>query len=246
MKYLLTIAFDGRDFCGFQIQKNGVSVQETLCRAVETVMGNPYPVTGCSRTDSGVHATGFRATVETDDGAPVIPPEKLPMALNGALPESVSVRDAILVPDTIHARYAVKRKEDRYRIHHAPTRDPFLVGRAWFYPRPLRDTLMAETLSYAVGTHDFRSFMAAGSDISETVRTVFDARVDRCGELVTITVEGNGFLYHMVRILVGTAVAASEGKIVPADMPAILAACDRRAAGPTAPACGLYLTNVIY
>jgi tRNA pseudouridine38-40 synthase len=246
VKYLLTIAYDGRRYCGYQVQKNGNTVQEELCRAAEAVFGRSCPITGCSRTDSGVHAKDFKATLEIEGETPSIPPEKVAVAMNCHLPEDIAVLSSCVVADAFHPRYDVTAKEYRYLIHNVPSRDPFLAGRAWHYPRPLNVSLMNEAARAFVGEHDFAAFMASGSDVTDTVRTVFDCRVTRDGDTVAITVSGNGFLYHMVRIMVGTLVAVSEGKLLSSDIANILACRDRSRAGITAPACGLYLNAVTY
>ncbi len=246
MKYLLTIAYDGRRYCGYQVQKNGVSIQEMLGKAAEAVFGNPCSITGCSRTDSGVHANDFKATLEPHGDAPQIPADKVAIAMNCHLPEDIAVRSSCEVAQTFHARYDVKEKEYRYLIHNASARNPFLAGRAYHYPRRLDEKAMDLAAANFVGTHDFASLMASGSDVTDTVRTIYSCRVARDGDVVSITVSGNGFLYNMVRILVGTLIAVSEKRLSADDIPKILASRDRSRAGSTAPACGLYLDRVIY
>lgn len=246
MKYLLTIAYDGRRYCGYQVQKNGVSIQEKLGEAAAQIFRVPCAVTGCSRTDSGVHARDFKATLMPASGGATIPADRVAVAINTALPEDIAVLRAEAVSEDFHPRYDVVRKEYVYMIHNARVRDPFLIGRAWHYPQQLNEVRMREAASYFVGTHDFASFMASGSDVTDTVRTVDRCEILRQGDVVTVTVSGNGFLYHMVRIMVGTLVAVSEGKLNPSAVIDILAARDRARAGMTAPACGLYLNRVDY
>lgn len=246
MKYLLTISYDGRRYCGYQVQKNGVSIQEMLCKAAEAVFGRPCPITGCSRTDSGVHALDFKATLKTEDDSPRIPADKVAAAMNCHLPEDIAVQSSCVVPEGFHPRYDVKEKEYQYRIHNAPTRDPFLAGRAYHYPRKLDENKMNRAAAMLVGTHDFAAFMASGSDVADTVRTIYSLGVVREGDMITVTVSGNGFLYNMVRILTGTLIAVSEGKLTAEDIPAVIASKDRSRAGITVPACGLYLTRVTY
>lgn len=245
MTYLLTIQYDGRRYHGYQVQKNGLSIQEVLTAAARTVFGCPCAITGCSRTDSGVHALDFKATLRPDRDV-TIPVDKVAVALNTVLPEDVAVLSSVEVSDTFHPRYDVTEKEYTYLIHNAPTRDPFLVGYAYHYPRKLNVSLMNEAAKAFLGTHDFSSFMAAGSKITDPTRTIYDCRVEEEGTKIKVTVRGNGFLYHMVRILVGTLIAVSEGKIDVSDLPSILSARDRSRAGSTAPACGLYLSHVSY
>ena len=246
MKYLLTIAYDGRNYCGYQVQKNGVSIQEMLGRAAERVFGVSCAITGCSRTDSGVHARDFKATLVPDEGANGIPTDKIPTVMNVALPDDIAVLSAVAVEESFHPRYDVVWKEYVYTIHNHRARDPFLVGRTWHIPRRLDEAIMQEAATAFLGTHDFSSLMAAGSDVVDPVRTIYRCDVIRNGDTVTVSVSGDGFLYHMVRILVGTLVAVSEGKLLPEDIPAILASRDRLRAGMTAPAAGLCLNRVSY
>ncbi len=246
MNYLLTLSYDGRAYCGYQVQKNGLSVQEVLQNAVEALFGSRYPLTGCSRTDSGVHARDYKALLKTDERASVIPPERLPLALNRFLPEDVAVLEAEAVPDGFHPRYAVVLKEYEYLVLNSRVRDPFYAGRAFLWPTPLDVERMHEAAQALVGTHDFSSFTSAGCEVADRVRKVFSASVSREGKMVSFRIAGNGFLYHMVRTAVGTLIEISEGKIAPADLPGILEARDRGAAGFTAPACGLYLNRVEY
>lgn len=249
MKILIELSFVGTAFCGWQSQKNGGSVQEVLTAAADKLFGFPCDVTGCSRTDSGVHATGYRAAISAK-GEPWIvtsvPIDAVPRALNTFLPQSISVRSACSVPDTFHPRYDVKYKEYLYRILDRPERDAFLVGRCWHIPHRLDEVSMDLGAKAFVGRHDFASFMAAGSDIKDTVRTVTAASVVREGDTVVFRVSADGFLYNMVRIMTGTLVRIGEGKAPAEGVPEIIAALDRRAAGVTAPAEGLFLNKVVY
>lgn len=243
MKYLLTIAYDGSRYCGFQKQNNGISVQQVLTEAASKAFGD-CKITGCSRTDSGVHALGFKATLECN--ATEIPENKVAVAMNCHLPDDISVLSSVIAPDDFHPRYSVLSKEYRYVIHNSTVRDPFLRGRAYQYPKPLDVEKMNEAASYLVGEHDFASFMASGSKITDTVRNIYSCEVISDGSTVTVCIKGNGFLYNMVRIIVGTLIAVSEGRIKPSDIQKILESRDRTNAGSTVPACGLYLYNVEY
>ncbi len=247
MKYLITLSFLGGAYCGWQVQKNARSVQETFQDAVEKTFGARYPVTGCSRTDSGVHAEGFRCTVETDTALPPIPPASLPQALNARLPEDIAVIAAVTVPDGFHPRYAAKRKIYRYDIWNAPYRSPKYAGRAWHCPRPLNIERMREAGLQLIGEHDFAAFCASGSQVTDTVRTLYrlEPHTDG-GHLISVTAEGDGFLYNMVRILCGTLVDVSFGKIEVGQIPDILLSRERANAGTTLPAHGLWLYRVIY
>lgn len=245
MKILLTISYVGTAYCGWQVQKNGRSVQETVQNAVEQVFGKRYPVTGCSRTDSGVHARGFRCTVDTDEGAPRIPADRIPIAMNTKLPDDVAVKNAEYVDGDFHARYSVKSKRYEYVICNSSVRDPFLAGRVWNVPQALDEFIMDRAAKEFIGTHDFTSFRAAGSDVPDSVRTVYDASVTRDGEKVIFSVQADGFLYNMVRIMIGTLVDISRGGISES-ISDIINARDRKKAGQTAPPDGLTLAEVFY
>ena len=252
MKILLYVSFLGTEFCGYQIQKNARTVQQTLCEAAKAVFGFDCDITGCSRTDSGVHANMFCATL-TEHGKSFIntsiPTSKIPIALCNALPSDVSVYFAEEVDEDFHARYDVEYKEYVYKIFNKQCPDPFWVDRAWHYPRKIDDMSiekMNQAASRFIGKHDFSAYMASGSDIKDTVRTVVDARVYREGDIIVFKVSADGFLYNMVRIFVGTLIAVAEGKISPDEIDMITESCDRRRAGITAPASGLYLNRVVY
>lgn len=251
MKLKLTISYNGSGYCGWQAQKNGRSVQETLTRAVSELYGVRCLVTGASRTDSGVHAKNYVCTVEGADGVDVsekIPIRSLPNALNAHLPEEIAVKNAEVVPDEFHARYSVRSKTYEYVFFDSAVRSPFLSGRA-FQTLPISDAAlenMKKAAEKMCGKHDFKAFMAAGSKITDTVRTVYSSSVERHGETVVFTVSADGFLYNMVRIMAGTLLAAARGKITPDDVGAIIESGDRRSAGTTLPPYGLYLMNVEY
>lgn len=253
MKALLYVSFVGSAYCGYQTQPNGVTVQQRLNEAAEALFGYPCDIVGCSRTDSGVHANMFCATLsqkgENRLGTSV-PIAALPRALSAYLPEDISVFAAEEVADSFHPRYDVHYKEYIYRIWNRPTRNPFLRDRAWHCPKPIdADDLrrMNEAAATWIGTHDFASYMASGSKITDTVRSVREAEVTDDGNgTITFRVSANGFLYHMVRILAGTLMDVAYGKLSPEDVVKITEARDRSLAGQTAPACGLYLNRVVY
>ena len=243
MKYLLKLSYLGTAYSGFQVQPNGDTVQGRLCDAGKTLFGVDCAVTGCSRTDSGVHAKEYYATLEKHGGAD-IPAEKLPRAINTYLPKDISVMAAETVDDGYSVRRHVTGKEYEYLILNSPVGDPFLLGRAYHYPHPLDIFKMNEAAKHFVGRHDFAAFMASGSSIADTVRTVTDCHVERDGDRVKIYMSADGFLYNMVRITVGTLIEVSEGKIAPCDIEKIIKSKDRTLAGRTAPAEGLYLGKV--
>lgn len=252
MKLLLHLSFLGTHYCGYQIQPNGVTVQQKLNEATRALFGYECDVVGCSRTDSGVHANQFCAAVSkrgTTSLVTSIPPERIPLAIAPFLPEDIAVFHAEAVEDSFHPRYDVKYKEYVYRIWDRPERNPFLCDRSWHYPKPLSPEAIArmnEAAGQFCGSWDFASYMAADSKIVDSVRTVYEAEVYRQGETVEFRVCANGFLYHMVRILTGTLIAVAEGRTEPWEIRAITEAKDRRRAGITAPAEGLFLNKVVY
>lgn len=243
MKYLLKLSYLGTNYCGFQVQDNADTVQARLCAAGKTLLGAECAVSGCSRTDSGVHAREYYATLSCDGGANV-PADKFPRAINTFLPCDISVSEAYAVPEDFSVRRAVTGKEYEYLIHTGKTPDPFLCDRALEYPHALDTGKMRAAAEEIVGKHDFACFMAAGSDICDTVRTVTSLRVEQNGENVSVFVSADGFLYNMVRIITGTLIEVSEGKISPDDIGGIIASKDRTRAGRTVPAKGLYLNKV--
>ena len=249
MKILLRLQYLGTDFCGWQFQPGVRTVQNTLTEAAESLFGKKCNITGCSRTDSGVHANDFAATVELPQGANRIPPDRIPTAFAPFLPCDLSVISAKEVADDFHARYDVESKEYLYKVYLSPVADPFLYGRVWHYTgRVLPDAVerMNACAEKLVGTKQFASFMAAGSKIEDTERTVYYCNVTREGDMLLIRVAANGFLYNMVRIIVGTLMQAACGKLTPEEMEAIIEAKDRAKAGLTAPSDGLYLNKVTY
>lgn len=244
MKLLIELSFLGTAYCGFQVQKNGTSIQKTVQDAAEKIYG-PVQLTGCSRTDSGVHARSFYCTVESENCAK-IPPERVPLAMNSLLPADIAVKSARFVEDSFHPRYSAKGKEYRYLILNSRIRDPFLEGRAYRYPLELDVRQMNELAAGFIGKHDFAAFMAAGSDIPDTVRTVTRSRVESDGGLVTFSVAADGFLYNMVRIMTGTLIDLSLGRLKDKNIADIIASRDRSRAGFTAPPEGLYLWEIYY
>lgn len=243
MNYLLTLRFDGSSFHGWQRQKNALSVQECVEKAVSSLFGSCDHVTGCSRTDAGVHANTYKCNFQHDK---MIPLSNVVTGLNHFLPEQIAVTNAAVVPGEFNARFDCVSKEYIYIIHNSPVRDPFSVGRAYHYKYPLDERMLNEQVKDYIGTHDFSSFRAVGSDVGTTVRTIFDAEVGREGDKVIFRVEGNGFLYNMVRIMAGTLIYISENKIAPGTIPEVISARNRLRAGMTLPPDGLYLNKVNY
>lgn len=242
MKYLIRLSFVGSAYCGWQMQKNGPSVQGCVMDALRRVFGEVREFSGCSRTDSGVHALDYCASFSVSAQMPC---EKVIAALNANLPRDISVFSASVAEDSFHARYNVAKKEYRYRIDPSPVRSPFLEERAWHRPGEYDLKALNEAAVLLCGTHDFRSFMAAGSKIEDCTRTVFDAHFEQTGETLDFYVSADGFLYNMVRIMVGTLLDVPR-RIPPERVKEILEARDRSLAGATAPAHGLYLNRVTY
>lgn len=238
----LTLAYDGTFFHGWQLQKNAVTVQEALQNALKVLFDADITVHGCSRTDAGVHAKEF---VCHFDAPRPFPLEKLPLALNAHLPDSIGILSAEAAENDFHARFSCKGKTYRYLIHNARLRDPFLEKRAYFYPIPLNAERMNEMAQSYVGENDFAAFMASGSVVQDTVRKMKECSVVRTGDLITFSVTGNGFLYNMVRIMVGTLILADQGKL-DRSISEILNSKDRTLAGVTVPPQGLYLEKVYY
>lgn len=252
MKLFLKLCFLGTHYCGYQVQENAPTVQQVLGETAERVFGFPCDIVGCSRTDSGVHAEEFCVSVtkKGETGLETsIPTEKIPVAMNCFLPSDIAVLEASFAEEHFHARYDVKYKEYVYRIWNGKTKNPFLADRMMYLPIAVGEQAVAlanEAAQMFVGTKDFRSFMASGSKITDTVRTVYHANVSKEGDVICFRVAADGFLYHMVRIMAGTLVDVLCGKTKPNDMEKIISGLDRKKAGSTAPACGLYLHKVSY
>lgn len=252
MKLLIKVRYIGTNYCGYQVQPNAVSIQQKLNEATLALFGFDCDIVGCSRTDSGVHANLFCATVAqkgSDTLFTTVPLSRIPVALSAHLPQDISVFDAHWVESGFHARYGVKEKEYIYRIYNAPVRNPFEEDRACHIPRHIDDAGLAamnRAASYLVGEQDFAAYMAQGSKVTSTVRNVRAAEVTRQGDCLIFRVCANGFLYNMVRILAGTLIDVGLGKLTPEDIPRITASRDRANAGMTMPACGLYLNRVEY
>ncbi len=240
---LLTLRFLGTNYHGWQVQENAKSIMEEVQDAVEALFGTRDPITGCSRTDTGVHADMFCCTLRTENP---ISCYRLIAGMNAKLPEDIAVSDCIEVPDDFHPRYDATAKQYRYRIWNGKARNPFWEGRAHYVHPPLDVERMNENAKDFLGTHDFTSFTNSKEVINENVRTVRRAEVFREGECIVFLVEADGFLYNMVRIMAGTLLAMETGQRESGTIPAILDARDRSAAGKTAPACGLYLHRVFY
>ena len=239
----LVLMYNGTAYHGWQVQKTEVTVAQTLERGLGMVCGEPVKVTGCGRTDAGVHAEYYVANFHT---ASRIPVDRLPFAVNTHIPEDIVVKAAYEVAEDFNAIGSCIKKEYTYRIYNSRLGNPFYVDRAWFYPKHLDEAVMQRAADQFVGTHDFRAVRSVGTETRTTVRTVYYFNVSRTEELIECKVCANGFLYNMVRAMTGTIVYAAEGKLSPEDIPAILASGNRTLAGPTVPPGGLYMIKLWY
>lgn len=242
-RVLLTIAYDGTDYHGWQVQPNGITVQEVLQKGLCELLGTKTGATGCSRTDSGVHAKQFCCHVDCDDN---IPEDAFIRGLSAKLPSDIAVIDCKTVASDFHARYNALGKTYVYNILNSKIKDPFLERYYWRIERELDIDKMNEFCGKIVGKHDFYAFSSSGRTVEDTVRIVKECFVTKRDNKVKLQITADGFLYNMVRIIVGTAVAVSDGKIDPNDTEKILAEKKRENAGITAPAKGLFLEKVIY
>ena len=239
----LTIAYDGTNYCGWQIQPNGLTIEEVINRTLSKLTGEDIQVIGASRTDSGVHAMGNVAVFDTET---TIPAEKIAMALNQRLPEDIVIVKSEEVASDFHPRYCDCSKT--YEYHIINTRIPIPTKRLtnYFVSYNLNLDHMREAASYLVGEHDFVSFCNVRTDVENTVRTITALDIIENGNEITIRITGNGFLYNMVRIIVGTLIRVGRGFYTPEKVKEILEAKDRKAAGVTAPAHGLMLMEINY
>lgn len=247
-RVLLSVAYDGTNYCGWQVQKNGETIEGVLNRELSSLFREEITVIGASRTDSGVHALGNVAVFDT---AARMPAEKISYALNSRLPEDIRVQRSLEVPADFHPRKTACVKTYEYRILNREFELPPYRMNTYFFRRKLDVERMKAACPYFLGEHDFKSFCSIHTQAETTVRTIYSLEVEEQklsgqGRLLCIRVTGNGFLYNMVRILAGTLIQTGLGAYAPEDMAGILEACDRQAAGPTAPAKGLTLVGMRY
>ena len=239
----LRLRYDGSRYHGWQVQKNAVTVAQTMEEALAKVCGERVKLTGCGRTDAGVHALRYCANFHSGCTVPV---DRLPLAVNSRLPDDIAVVDAVEVPDDFNAIGSCVKKEYVYKILNSRIPDPFLADRVCFYPQRLDISLMQAAARAFEGTHDFKAVRSEGTQTKTTVRTVYWCRAEKDGDLITVSICANGFLYNMCRAMVGTMVYASYGKLIPEEIPALLEKRDRRLTGPTMPPQGLALAEVYY
>lgn len=243
MRILLKISFVGTAYHGWQVQPNGITVQEMMQNALEKVYNIRPNLSGCSRTDSGVHANEFYCHYDIQQ---IIHEKGIVSALNANLPNDIAVLSAKYVEDDFHARYSAKGKNYIYKIYNSELKNPFMTDRMLHIERELNVDLMNEFCSRIIGKHDFVGFSSSGRTVVDTVRTITDCNIKKHSSEITLNVTADGFLYNMVRIIVGTAISVSDGKIDPLNTEKILLSKDRSQAGFTAPPHGLYLNRVIY
>ena len=239
----LVVAYEGTNYCGWQIQPNGITIEQVLNETLSSLLGEEITVTGASRTDAGVHSLGNVAVFETHTKMPA---EKISFALNQRLPEDIVVQESCQVPEDFHPRFSKSRKTYEYRILNCRFRQPLERRTSYFYHSPLDVSAMQKAAAYLVGEHDFTSFASVHAQTNTYVRMIYALDVVREGDMIRIRVQGNGFLYNMVRIIAGTLIQVGAGIKKPEDMESILAGKDRELAGPTAPAHGLTMIGLEY
>ena len=243
MRVKLVVAYEGTNYCGWQIQPNGITIEQVLNATLSSLLGEEITVTGASRTDAGVHSLGNVAVFETHTKMPA---EKISFALNQRLPEDIVVQESCQVPEDFHPRFSKSRKTYEYRILNCRFRQPLERRTSYFYHYPLDVSAMQKAAAYLVGEHDFTSFASVHAQTNTYVRMIYALDVVREGDMIRIRVQGNGFLYNMVRIIAGTLIQVGAGIKKPEDMESILAGKDRELAGPTAPAHGLTMIGLEY
>jgi tRNA pseudouridine38-40 synthase len=241
--FRLTVAFDGTPYCGWQIQTGKATVQGTLAAAIERIAGERVNLIGSGRTDSGTHARGLVASFRTSSA---IPPAALVRALNSALPPDIRILSARVAAPSFHARHSARRKVYRYQIYRGAVLPPHLAREHYHYPWTLDVAAMQSAAPHFVGEHDFAGFAGKSGSRRDTVRQIYRCELKSAGLRLVLTIEGNGFLQHMVRNIVGTLLEVGRGRLNPGHIDTIFQKRDRTLAGPTAPAHGLVLMRVLY
>lgn len=239
----LVVAYDGTNYCGWQVQNNGETIEGVLNRELSDLLKEDIVVIGASRTDAGVHALGNVAVFDTNTR---IPAEKISFALNTRLPDTIKIQDSCEVSLDYHPRHCVSFKTYEYQILNCKFPLPTSRLTSYFFHRPLDVEAMQKAANYLIGEHDFKSFCSSKTQVLTTVRTIYKLTVTKLGDMITIRVTGNGFLYNMVRIIAGTLIQAGLHAFEPEYMQEILEAKDRQMASNTAPACGLTLVKIEY
>lgn len=239
----LVVAYDGTNYCGWQVQPNGITIESEINRCLKELLHEDIQIIGASRTDSGVHALGNIAIFDTNSPMPA---DKISYALNQRLPEDIRIQKSDEVDLDFHPRYCKTKKTYEYRIYHSEFAMPTKRLYSYFTYRKIDIERMKEAAVYFLGEHDFVSFCSVNSQVKSTVRTIYELKIEEFQNEIVIRVTGNGFLYNMVRIIAGTLLDVGYGKRTPKDIPAILEGKNRNLAGPTAPAHGLTLVKYQY
>lgn len=237
------MSYRGTNYHGFQIQNNGNTVQAEVEKAASKILNENISINGCSRTDAGVHANEYCFSVMTNSSIHEL---GFVRGMNGTLPDDISILSCEEVPEDFHARFSCRAKEYVYKIHNSESKNPFATDLQYHYRRKFNADLVRNAAQYFVGTHDFRSFCSEASDKINTVRTIYNFDIEINGNSIEMLVKGDGFLYNMVRIMVGTLLSINEGYIKTEELETIMKAGDRRLAGKTAQPHGLYLNKVFY
>ena len=240
-RVMLVVAYEGTNYCGWQVQNNGTTIESVLNEALSQLLGEKIAVIGASRTDSGVHSLGNVAVFDTEARMPA---DKISYALNQRLPGDIVVQASMEVRPDFHPRKCRSVKTYEYRILNRRFPVPTLRRDTYFYYYPLDVERMGQAAGYLVGVHDFKSFCSIHTQAADTVREIYSCQVKKQGDVITIRISGSGFLYNMVRIIAGTLIQVGSGELAPEDMRRILEKCDRGAAGPTAPAHGLTMMGI--
>ncbi len=240
---MLKLEYDGTNYHGWQRQDNAITIQEVIEKALYKITGEELSVNGCSRTDTGVHANGYVCNFLSDN---TIPADKMPYALKSVLPRDIVALSCEQVPEDFHARYSARGKKYKYRIINRVFSSPFHRNYTYHWPYPLDFRLMQRGARHFIGEHDFRAFMASGNSVKSTIRTIFDAQLYKEEDEIIFEISGNGFLYNMVRIIMGTLLYVGSGRIDEGIVADIINSGDRTRAGMTVPPQGLYLAEVYY
>lgn len=238
----VTIQYNGKNYCGWQKQPDSLGIQGTIENAIYEITKEKIKIIGSGRTDAGVHALGQVANFKLESN---IPTKNLPNALNAKLPKDISIIDCIEVDEEFHSRYSAKRKRYRYLIYNSSYRNPIYKDMSYHVKYDLDLKKMCEEAKSLIGEHDFKGFMSSGSSVNDTIRTIYDITLQKQDNLIILEVEGNGFLYNMVRIIVGTLVDIGRGRIKES-LKNIIDSKERGMCGHTAPAHGLFLKKVDY
>jgi len=239
----LTIAYDGTNYCGWQRQINGRTVQGEIEKALKKIMKKEITIHGSGRTDAGVHGLGQVASFKEDFSIPV---DKIPKVINRVLPEDIVITSAVEMDFDFHARYHAKGKKYTYKIYNDKIRNPLYKNYSYFYERDVDIQRLIEASKYFIGEHDFKAFRTKGSSTTSTIREIYSIDIHKEDKMIIIEYSGNGFLYNMVRIITGTLLDVNIGKIDMNKLPEIIESGIRRRAGHKAPAQGLYLDEVYY